>query len=99
MEVPSILVSKHPGFASMKPRPCDPDHDTVLLAAQGALRRHGASAFQLQSWEMHSYLEGPCRVAKDSSFPIKFFPVKQKPLTKVILLLSAYVRASLVAQL
>ena len=42
----------------------------------------------------------PCRVGKDSAFPIKFYPVKQKPLTKVILLLSAYVvRASLVAQL
>ena len=37
VEFPSLLVPEHPRFALMKPRPCGPDQDTLLLAGQAAL--------------------------------------------------------------
>ena len=90
VEFPSLLVPEHPGFALMKPRPCGPDQDTLLLAGRAAL---GVMGLRLPAAELGNALPSGRTVSGGEglwAFPIKLFPLKQKPLRKVILLLSAY---------
>lgn len=82
-------------FTLIKPRPTDTTYDTLQLAGKAECELLSRAAIpqpsRLSSRKCAHIQKDDVRGERTCAFPVTLFPLKQKILTKVVLLLFAFV--------